>query len=94
VTYLGPENTSDFSGELSTPESLDTWQVLLTRTTMLAMFGTEQAYLAAVAGNVLWYVKRHTAEGWIRARSYGTAALDEANSYQLTLKALGFGEPN
>ena len=92
VTYLGPQSTSDFSSALSTPEALDTWQVLLTRTTMLANFGSEQAYLAAVGGNVLWYVRRHQSQGWIRARSYGTAALDSAESYQLTLKSLGLGD--
>ncbi len=90
VTYLGPQPTGDFSSELSPSESLDTWQVLITRDTLLAMFGSEQAFLAALQGNTLWYVRRHSSEGWIRVRSYGTPALDNVNSYQVTLKALGF----
>ena len=93
VTYLGPKSTGDFSSDLSPSESLDTWQVLLTRTTMLSNFGTEQAFLAAIHGNVLWYVRRHASEGWISVRSYGTPAIDSAESYQITMKALGFSDP-
>jgi hypothetical protein len=92
VTYLGPQSTGDFSSDLSPAESLDTWQVLMTRTTMLAMFGSETAFLSAIRGNTLWYVRRHSSQGWIRTRSYGTPAIDNAESYQVTLKALGFAD--
>ncbi|MGC8710969.1 MAG: hypothetical protein ACP5RH_01120 [Leptodesmis sp.] len=92
VTYLGPQSTVDFISDLSPAENLDTWQVLLTRTAMLANFGSEPAFLAALQGNSLWYVRRHLSEGWIRTRSYGTPALDSADSFQVVLKSLGFND--
>jgi hypothetical protein len=92
VQYMGVQSTSDFQSDLSPSESLNTWLVSITRTTLLAQFGTEQAFLAAVNGNVLWAIRREYTVDWINVRSYGTETVDGADSYQVTLKSLGFND--
>ena len=92
VQYMGVQSTGDFQSDLSPPESLNTWLVSITRTTLLKQFGTEQAFLAAVNGNVLWAIRRELSVNWINVRSYGTETVDGADSYQVTLKSLGFND--
>lgn len=93
VKDLNVQATSEFNSELSPSESLETWEVSITRTTLLRQFGSEAAFLSAVQGNQLWYIRRERAVGWVPCRSFGKADADAADSYMIVLKALGFQDP-